>query len=171
MSEELWLKVEMDVVLNDDGSRGRAHHSPQRGGLVLLAGRSLSLLISSIALRIWQRSTLVASVPGRGLEPAPRTLSPRDRVCTSSSSASVIRRLHHHHHPTSRSGPRPPGCKPGARTNANDPRGASRGAVMQFIELEPHISTHFSHHKSAQHENEGGERGMACAMVPHPGHR
>ena len=37
MSEELWLKVEMDVVLNDDGSRGRAHHLVLERRLVLLA--------------------------------------------------------------------------------------------------------------------------------------
>ena len=46
--------------------------------------------LNQFALRIRRMSSL-AGVPGRGLKPALRTLSPRDRVCTSSCTASAAR--------------------------------------------------------------------------------
>ena len=55
---------------------------------------------------VWKRTMRSGRVPGCGLEPAPRTLSPRNRVCTFYLSG--IRR-------PSAADQRPPGCKPGAR--------------------------------------------------------
>ena len=78
---------------------------------------------------------------GCRLEPAPRTLSPRARVCTSSCSCSTLEETNH---------PPPP------------PAGST--AAQQKT---PGVQAGGSRHATGRTTT---KRGRACAMAPHPGH-
>ena len=98
---------------------------------------------------------------GCRLEPAPRTLSPRARVCTSSCSCWT-----NHPPPPPPAGStaaqqKTPGVQAGG-TNAKDP-GVQAGAKTKT----PGVQAGGSRHATGRTTT---KRGTACAMAPHPGH-
>ena len=168
MSEKLQVKVQTDIVSIHDVSGPRFHRQILNGRLALqfdcwlcgVEARGLKLLALLAAGCTGKRA-------GCRLEPAPGTLSPRDRVCTSSCSCSTVEEPSSsttgggQHTAAQQKTPgvqaggthaKDPGMQAGAKTE--DPRGASRGQSSC----------------DRRTTNDDQAWGMACAMAPHPGH-
>ena len=141
MSEKLKVKVQTDIVSIHDVSGPRFHRQILNGRLAL----QFDCWLCGVEARGLKHLALLAAGctgkrAGCRLEPAPGTLSPRDRVCTSSCSCSTVEEPSSsttgggQHTAAQQKTPgvqaggthaKDPGVQAGAKTE--DPRGASRG--------------------------------------------